>query len=237
MDFLLWRPYGYLIMEKQAFISQYFDEYGHLLLTPGGNPIENGILFGVYFYYLIEDRLDHDDETRFIEALISCEVDYGLYDRHQTKDDLNSHDNYIGIVAGAILFSLPTVIREIVRHGEKNYWFYDNTGEDNPKAWRRGSDIAYYQLADKKTPSIFNMAWLGIDTVISSFQGIEEHSSEKLLVWVRSLSIRKLKVKGIGGTYLSLLDWFFFWKLERQGGVKKLFATYFSKHDINAFVD
>lgn len=88
----------------------------------------NHLLITSTYYVLLNelDRLTPKDMTNFTRLVQGCEVVPGVYNRNAGRYDLQAHDDYIGIIAASYVLGL-SFVEDILNHGEKNGWLFDNT--------------------------------------------------------------------------------------------------------------
>jgi hypothetical protein len=216
--------------------------------TKTTTPNDNGILFSVYYYFLLDHHecLEPEDRERFYDSIKSLEKNHtpGLYNRNPGRnDDYEALDNYVAICAGSVLFDF-SFQRDICDYGDRNGYIFNNVSDSETylHQWRQGAEIAYYQLCAGRMPQLWNLIWFYLSFVVSAFYS-EEKSSEHLLTWLRLKSLERayLKVKQ-GSPWFLWAYWFSFlfatiWKygLLRQTsgrGIERELVIYFRQaHD------
>jgi hypothetical protein len=248
---------------KSDALDMWFAQDGTMELAPGADrpPFprftkntaadDNGILFAVYFYFLLNEFkiLDHEDCARFagtIDDLTRRDASGnpmpGLYDRNPGRDDSKEAlDDYRAIAAGSALFGLHYA-RDICEYGEKEGWIFQNIDPEkyDIKFWRQGFEVCFYKFCDGRIPAIWEFAWFCLGILFNAFQGLKDdqgverlNTSEHLLNWITLKTIdlmpKNKKVMWMYGL-IALCKWVWIWRLKAktQGeGISRIFKIYF----------
>lgn len=168
---------------------------------------DNGILFLTLFYlnrylagdYETEGKFNNEyfkDRSSFMETLGRLKVpDTPLTHRNPGRySSLNSHDNLVGHVIGAVVFNLPDEIEAILTWGIKTGFTFNNQRPDTyrVRAWVQGSEISFLKLCRGYVPTLFQSLWWGLSVLYNAIfqlkhkflrQGL--HHSEAQLLWAR----------------------------------------------------
>jgi hypothetical protein len=211
---------------------------------------DNGVLFLAEWLYLAMPT--QDPETRghwwnvFRETCRTLSiregsliVQRGIYYRNPGRSrDLEAFDNYVGIVAGHILFGELDAAINICDFGDKNGYFFDTRAPGSMAdlaSWRQGAEIAFYQLCALRRPQLWNFVWLCLGVFFTAFMDVERNSNEWWTCWLRLRALDLLE----GNTRTLLPRWhnllslakdFWLWQLKRktQGrGMERLAEIYF----------
>ena len=218
---------------------------------------DNGILFAVYFYWLVYSAIEDEQErTNFTATSVfnllfrdavsrlACFKGRGLFDRNPGRhDERDKLDNYVGIVSGSVLFGYDDEYpRWIVNWGTSHGWFFDNVTPSSPQinCWRQGADIAFYQMSAGFYPSWIDYLWLIAGIIFNAYQkDLDARSSEHLLTWARLKAIDRKWDKGEQFSALQCLLFLgarlarLFWvrklrqKTPDQVGMEHVFRVYF----------
>ena len=251
---------GFFAADGLMKLAAYTDigAYGENLPGTCGN--DNGILFAVEYYWLLlkTNQLTFEDEIRFQHSLDMLETTRstvwvsGLYDRNPGRTETpNSFDNYVGTVAGDVLFSSGTrrpISRAVADHGNEFDGIYDNVNAGKPKnEWdithiHQPSEWAFYNIAAGYTPGFVSVLWLAGAwiTAIRKYKGNDIGISGILLAWLQINSMRKIQrlytFKDLGGfcqwyvTGLNVVGSWFERKLlavTEGKGIERVFELYF----------
>ena len=185
--------------------------YGENLPGTCGN--DNGILFAVEYYWLLSKKslLTGEDEIRFQHSLDMLETTRstvwvsGLYDRNPGRTETpNSFDNYVGTVAGDVLFTSGPkrlISRAVADHGDANDGIFDNVNAGKPEnEWdvtciHQPSELAFYNIAAGYTPGFMSVLWLAGAwiTAIRKYKGDGIGISGILLAWLQINSMRRIQ--------------------------------------------
>lgn len=146
---------------KQEILDHYLDS--DLLITLDRNPTTkwtsgNSLLYTGLFYSIcsILGVFDTEDKKRFKDAVHSCEVKPGLYNRNPRRLDFESHDDYTGIAAGSYFCELPFA-SDIFSYGKGNDWHFNNVIPQQRLISSRHDRflglVCFYEMAAKREPS------------------------------------------------------------------------------------
>src|SRR3990167_3749049 len=195
---------------KQEILDNWMSEDGLLCLDPVNNEGErpphgeaefrtaqndNGLLFVTEFYYLcsIHGILTDSDKSRFESTMKLLTKKTGLYHKNPGRVWRNStHDDYIGIVSGSILFGTNHA-KEVEDYGSKNFYYYNNTTDNKFrfKYFRQGSDVAFYKICAGKIPNPISYLWMAIRILLSSKTKIDSNDSGRMLSWLKLRAMEK----------------------------------------------
>lgn len=198
---------------------------------------DNGILFAMYGYYILNDLglINATDRDRFDMSRRMLQVQPGLYNRSiHPSQFLEAHDNYVGWVAGAVLFDKEDIIRSIIDYGERKGWNYNNMepGVWKLEAQRQPSEAAFYKICAGDCPGFVEMLWLCIGL---AFFG------KGLLSWLRvkAMKLALKKSSCLPGLYtlalnLAMLAWG-----ARANSIKQMIHAYYQdkSHPIHEMVE
>lgn len=177
---------------KREIIQHYMDLAGMVTIDRDPTPesTKNGLMhLGLIItFFKVLGLLDDRDIECFKDTVLSCEEVPGCYDRYPAygnkprNNDANAHDDYAGVFGASVLLNLPFA-KEILDHGRKNWFIYNNQlpGElvtsKNPFKWawwafraRFVSHIVWYYLGNGKmrVMGILLLLTLFVRTVRSS---------------------------------------------------------------------
>lgn len=129
---------------------------------------QNGLMFLAEVIQSLRDKgIDPFDdlrqEARF--AIFNCQVAPGLFARNKGNDVfMDSHDNMLGIMLLCRIFGFYPTLYEILEHGERTGWVYDNLKTGSLAGYftalRQGKDIAVYKIAAYRRPYLLEILWL-----------------------------------------------------------------------------
>lgn len=109
--------------------------------------------------------------NRTLSFLKKITVQPGVFSRRPfERVFMDSHDNMLGIVALCALYGFDDILLEIVTHGERSGWVYNNLASNTDEAQRslsnyfialrQGKDIAVYKVAVGRRPYLLETLWL-----------------------------------------------------------------------------
>jgi hypothetical protein len=227
---------------KEEVLNSYLDEEG--LVSIDKNPSKwstgNGLLYTGIFYSLLalDNKLTAEDIARFAVAVNRCWLDRygftyeGLLERNDKREDLEAHDDYIGICAASYLLKTDHA-KKIVEYGKQNFWSYNNVepGRFVLRTWhgRFFGLIGFYKMAANEDPG-----WLQRKLLKYSITGAaakNDNSGELILMWLKTLVARQYSDE-----YKMEVG---FWKsaiTARFGSLTNLFSKYFgSNHPFSKY--
>ena len=210
-------------------------------LRTAGN--DNGILFVTYFYFVchahgILDEADRVRWTRAVAGLRRKNGPVGMFDRNPGRGGHDSHDNYIAIACGSILFEEPEFTREMIDYGVRNGFTYDgeNPGTVNFRRWRFGSSVGLYKYAADFFPDAVELIWLLGSFIWSAFMEKRNQASEGLMSWTMLEALKVLqsrkKKKWISLSLFQLLALLWNWRMRAKTdgiGIASMFDGYFGR--------
>lgn len=219
---------------KNEFYDKWVSPNGLALLNIGDPENSNGILFLAMFLILLKESDDviQDDLFKSFSAIKKIEVEPGLFKRSPSSQELEAHDDYIGICALSVIFNLATA-REIVEFGTAHGFAYDNLSPElpSPKTIRQGGDIAFYKICAGFTPTIWEFVWMCAGIILAGVRGTP---SVVNLAWLRLKAISYAVFRAQTSLFGWLSTSIFFTSLiynisvrKRFGGIQGSFAKYF----------
>jgi hypothetical protein len=221
---------------KQDFYNNWVSPNGLALLSIQGPENSNGILFLAIFLMLLKqcDCLDQTDLNKAYLALEKIRVQPGLYKRAPGNDSLEAHDDYVGICAISVLFDFIDA-RSITDFGTRMGFSYDNITPDkpDPRSTRQGGEIAYYKLCAGYIPTLWEYIWLILGLVLASFKGTPSVIN---LAWLRIKTLLIVSDRfstnlfGIIPVSMYFTSLIFNFNLRRRyGNLQGSFAQYFEE--------
>jgi len=138
-------------MEITEYFQDYTDKYN--LVQPG--PIkdgkvgtsQNGLLTTGIASECLKDTPHHLWVPKYTKAIISCQLEKGLYKRSPTSiNDQESHDDYRGIALFAFNTKQPHLAKDVITYGRRNLGFYNNTNTFRFNSWLWRFPDAFYCL-------------------------------------------------------------------------------------------
>lgn len=214
---------------KEAIYSDYTDMDG--LICTVKNPQKwssgNSLLYTGIFVTLLflRKELEQLDCDRFYTAVSACEAAPGLYNRNPNRPDFESHDDYIGIAAGAF-FTKTRFARDILSYGQDHRYHYDNVNPNDPSlsSWHGrfpGRKAFYYMAAERNPYFWYNF---GFNSAIRGAIDLQkENSSDKILAW---LQIEVARAQNLFPVLCGLWDEHIKYT---YGHISNLFEVYFPK--------
>ena len=209
---------------------------------------DNGILYLVEYYWLCKSQnyIGGTDHIQFVHCLNRLADVDGIYNRNPGRTERHqSHDDYVAIVAGSVLFGTDHAM-QIISAGMKTGFTFDNQnpGTFNIKRWRQGADIAFYKMATTNAPTMWNFIWFVGKILHNTTQfgalARGKHISEPLLNWLRLKSIelvekrdgKIIRARKFMFMYkiLGYARDFWIWRLKRATngkGIELVFKRYF----------
>lgn len=150
----------------------------------GTSDNDNGILFlaiGMMLLYKLNSLPNVKNLVN--DSINLLEVEKGLYNRRKNDDDMDSHDNSVGIYTLSILFNL-NYIYDILNYGKKHWYNYNNRfpGKFEWRCQRQGGDIAFYRICTGDQPGLYFTIWMIVGLWLSAFQ---KKPSTICLGWLR----------------------------------------------------
>lgn len=230
---------------KKEYFEHWVSPNGLGLLDRDGEENANGVLFLGYIVLMIkmiENYVSSDVRNSFIRTIDLLRVAPGLFNRRPQWPVLEAHDNYSAIVGTSRICGLDYIVDEILAHGERNAYNYNNLA---PFVWkiecqRQGGEIAFYKINGGKVAEIWNTAWLVLGTWAAAWT---RNYSSINLSWYK-YEILKIAdqwmpvngptrvIIGIGEIVFRALRW------ARVGGQKESFKHYFkAEHPIHVFAE
>lgn len=141
--------------------------------------------------------LTEQDKKDFIATLKGCES-YGepwLFNRSPVKTDLNSHDDYTGIMAALkecdMIFTAASILRECKKRG----WVLDNERPYSPRffragLWRMPQFVAHMYNCGGEKPSLFSSTWLDISIRSTATFASQASDDSWLLGYLKAMSYK-----------------------------------------------
>ena len=225
------------LSKGEMFVKAYkwSDKYG--LLNPDKNlRSENGILFTMEFYLLMHELYGFDgfNYKAFNELQLDLYVEDGLYSQTpfgmlDENGELEpvSHDNLTAIAASAYMYNRGDDINsEIWSYLKRHLFTYDFRvpGVVNFDRIMHIRDVIFYGFLAGSIICMLLMPIVVLANVISCLRA-NEHTSGKLLVFVRNRSSRKRSLLMRVSDYIC--DFIIEWKYDR--GWRDVFAIYFKE--------
>lgn len=186
-----------------------------------GTPREtgNGLLYLGIFYLLLDD-VNEEDEKKFTEIVRSCYEQTGLLNRNPGQNDnLNGHDDYIGVCAASLKLNSPVGL-EIYDYGKAHNWCYNNVepSKFTLRSWfaRMPWNITHITRCAKK--SLFFP--IEIVEKLTTIIGISSEASSNILTWCR--------LKSTDGWVWNIIKRIWTYRINKKyGSIQGLFAEYF----------
>lgn len=184
---------------KEEVLAHYMDSEG-LVTTdrdPGKWTTGNGLLYTGIFYSILalSRQADAADVRRFSDAVDPCWVGEheGLLERNDGREDLQAHDDYIGVVAASYLLNTPHASK-IESYGSKRCFNYNNVkpNEFSFRTWqgRFPGLIGFYRAAAKKEQGLIQKLGFSV-TITSNALTSKEYYGSKILAWLRIQVIKQ----------------------------------------------
>lgn len=196
----------------------------------------NGLLYSAEYFVLLSNMkaLTASDIIQWKNALFSCRRLPGLYNRHKTKTDQNSVDDYVGIAAANSVTRQKHLSLEILNYG-KNQGFpkyvYNNVspGVFTASSWlgRQGQLIAHIELSAGITPPIWRTAWWVSSLIYSGMTSKKENHD----AWILSYLVAKVGISAGGIFELTAKLWFKRFEKVWPGGLGAVLSDYFKNPD------
>lgn len=221
---------------KKEILEHYMDTSFQVTIdrdpTPGSTG--NGLMHTGFFTVILanQNSLLEEDKDRFAAAVDMCtQTDKdnipipGLYVRSiWKKADDQSHDDYIGISAGAY-FAAPKIADAIIDYGERYNWCFDvqNPRVENPLYWhdRFFGLVAFYKLCGKRNTTLVEKIVLSASILISVVLG-SDSSRVKAFMQVSVYRAESRVIGGLTGFVWDLL-------MKRFDPLGKAWENYFKK--------
>lgn len=193
---------------------------------PGRWSTGNGLLYTGIFYTLLFLRGEAlpEDVVRFSKTVYNCWQVPGVLNRNPGRPDLESHDDYIGVMAASYHLNTPHA-KIICGYGEKHWWSFNNV---DPCKWalqtyhgRFPGLVGYYRMAARKPPGMLQSLMLNAKITASACPS--ENASGKILTWLMT-TVLEAENKPYFGDSIEL------WKARMKHDYKTLnglFSTYF----------
>ena len=182
---------------KSEILSHYLDRDNLVSLDRDPTPWSsgNGLLYTGLFYTILglRNELTIEDRVRWVSAVKACEVSPGVYNRNPLREDFEAHDDYCGI-ASASAFMGDEFARDILEHGLKTDWHYDNTGKEpglRSDHSRFLGRVAFYYMAAGEVPGFLRR--VGFNCGIRAAIDSHDHGG-KILAWLQVQVCKKMKL-------------------------------------------
>ena len=188
--------------------------------NPTDKSSDNGQLFTAE--YIVNCAHASDQVSMFQSFMTACQIKPGLYSKYPGDTDLNSWDNYTGIVAASVKLGL-TLHKDVYAYGQANEWTWNNTSAPTPSAilGRYPAFVPFLEMANGVTPSLSDQILFAASCIASACTA-KSNTSGKCLQYLMN--------KSVFGKHRVVDVSIFLWSIimqARYGSLKGLYAVYF----------